>query len=740
MVLNRKVRRTMAEHKSQYIGSIILIILSCMIFTLFSILSTNLDTNNRDFQNKHVQENAHFTVQKPLNNLQNFEKAYHARLEKRLSFDASFDHDTTLRLFSPSDRVNKPFIQEGHAIRKTDEILLDPSFARAQDLSVGDSWLIGDQKFRIAGFMVLPDYMYPLKSESDLFSDSKKFGIGVISEKAFKQLNHGAASYSAHFDHGADKIAFKQAVNRTNRVTGWLDSANNPRILFVNEKIKSIQGMTGFLPIAILLLTCGLVSIILWRTLKTEFVQIGTLYALGYKRREIMRHYLSYAWVVSFIGSALGTAIGLMTVKPMLQFFVGYFNVPIITMYWNPPVLLLSILLPALLLVPVTWLVIHRALKMSPLELMRGGKKKSKTGFLEHHLHLNSLRFKNKFRIRELVRNVPRTLLMVFGVTFASMLLLLGFGLQNSIQFMMDGNHDANHYEYNYLYNSIKTTAESHGEAYSVFSFAPEGKTKNAKNLFSVYGVRHPSDYLKLPDSNGHRLSLDQTIITRPLADKLAVSEGSTIKVTSTLDNRKHEIKINKITQVYTGTAVYMPIERLNTLLDLPSGSHNGVWSDKKLSIASDQLANMISRKDTQNSFKAMLQPLQATIGSIALIAFLIGLIIVYVMTSLVIEENKETISMLKVFGYKQKEIYSLVLSSNTLLVILGYALAVPLIILSLGGLFRSFSESANLSFPIRLSTWSIIIGFVIILITYGISRYAGKRKIGRIPLSDILK
>ena len=64
-------------------------------------------------------------------------------------------------------------------------------------------------------------------------------------------------------------------------------------------------------------------------------------------------------------------------------------------------------------------------------------------------------------------------------------------------------------------------------------------------------------------------------------------------------------------------------------------------------------------------AFNAKTQPLQVTVGVISFTAFIIGIIVIYVVTSLIIEENKGNISLMKVFGYRRKEVNSLILNSS---------------------------------------------------------------------------
>ena len=111
---------------------------------------------------------------------------------------------------------------------------------------------------------------------------------------------------------------------------------------------------------------------------------------------------------------------------------------------------------------------VNKALKSSPLELMRGGKENNKVGFIEKNLKLDKLKFSTKFKIREQLRSIPRSVFLLLGVIIATMLLLLGFAAKSSLDSLMkDGFEEAFKYNYSYVFNSIQQGSPTKGEAFS---------------------------------------------------------------------------------------------------------------------------------------------------------------------------------------------------------------------------------------------------------------------------------
>lgn len=145
------------------------------------------------------------------------------------------------------------------------------------------------------------------------------------------------------------------------------------------------------------------------------------------------------------------------------------------------------------------------------------------------------------------------------------------------------------------------------------------------------------------------------------------------------------------------------------------------MWTGDALVIPEKALYSSQSIEDSIKALKATMEPLQSTIGVIAFLAFIIDLVVIYVVTSLIIEENKGNISLMKVFGYRKKEIGSLILSTMDVF-------------------YRSLTESVQLTLPIIIQYPYVVVGFAVVYLTYALSKALSRRKINRISMSDALK
>ena len=743
MIINKKIKRTMLESKSQYLGSLALITISCLLFTMFNMLSVNLADITSSFERNYVQEDANFMVDKKLSNIPDIEANFNMKIEEGSTFDYILSKDKILRVFTENTRVNIPAIIQGKPLSGND-ILIDPAYAKANKLKVGDDFKLYDKTFKISGFMSIPNYIYPLKTEGDILPDPNGFGVAVISKADFSISKEANTFYAIRFNVDKNNLEgnisrFKDYLKSQNiTVLHWMNASINPRITFVTMKINGINQVSSSMPVAILLLTCILTGILMWRMLKREAVIIGTLYAFGYNKKQIQNHYLRYPIFIALIGGIAGTILGALALRPMINVMISYFNMPVDSIVFSVKYAVISILLPVLFLSTAGYLVVRKALKSASLELMRGGKENNKVGFIEKNIKLDKLKFSTKFKIREQLRSIPRSAFLLIGVVLATMLLLLGFAAKSSLdKLMQEGFEETFKYNYSYVFNSIQLGNPDRGEAFSESLFILES---DSNINITVYGVSPNSEYVTFKDKSGETINTDKIIITRQLADKLQAKPQNTIKVINKLDSKTYNITIDSIAESYVGNYIYIPLSKFNSMQGFPPDSYMGLWSESKLNIPEDKLFATVTKEDIKNSFSAMTAPIQTTVGVMAFMSFIIGLIVIYVVTSMVIEENKENISLMKVLGYRKKEVYSLILNSSSFLIVLGYILGVPLLLVSLDAMFKSLTKEMSVSLPITISYSYLVIGFVIIYATFEVSKALSKKKVNRISMNEVLK
>lgn len=742
MILIKKALRTIWENKAQYLGSMFLIAVSCMLMVMMNLVSKNLENTFSSFKSNNVMSDAEVYLDTRLD-LADMEKRFNAEIERSGVADYELNPGQMLRIFSFNTQVNIPAVSNGKEPGKG-EILLDELFAKTNGYKIGDTLRIGGKEYRYAGNMMLPNYIYVVKSKQEMINDPKTFGLAVVGKDDFASVPNATPFYAVKFNSPegikAQETAMKNALREQGvKIISWESTEKNHRVSYVPMEINLLGNLSIAVPSMILLLTCVLAATLMWRLINSEAVIIGTLYAQGYRRKELMRHYLTYPLIVAGMGAMIGTIAGVFMMKPMFHFLLRAFPMPKEPVVYDPGLFIFSVLLPVVALSISTVIVINRVLKIRPAQLMKGGKNNDKVNLIERALRLDKFKFVTKFQIREQVRSMSRTGFLLFGIIVATMLLQYGLTMKSSVDYLLnEGVSKLYHLKYEYVFNEYQKGAVPKGtERFNAIYAVMDDEEETS---FYITGLSENSTRIVMNDLQGNRLAPDKVIVTMPLAQKLGLYVGDTIHFYNDDDGKKYSITIEEIADTYGGEFIFMPLSELNAMLGLPSDTYIGIFSDVEMSFPKGKIKSIKSIEAIKAGYHSLIDQMGSMIYSLTVSAFILGLVIIYMVTGLVVDENKGTISLFKVLGYKKNEINRLILDSNTLVVIIGYILGVPILLGSINAMYRLLAESLQMVIPAKLNIGYILLGFVIVMLTFELAKLMSRKKINRITMSDALK
>ncbi len=743
MALNKRVFRFLKENKLRYLGILALIILGSYIFVVAAGLSQNLANLVTTFTKEHVQEDLSFNADKAVLDSAKIEKEAGAVIEDYMSFDAALSDTLTLRILSETKKVNIPAVTEGRALSGPGEILLDPAFAKANGYPVGSQIEAAGKTLTVAGFVSLPHYIYPLKNVNDILYSPNEFGVAIINREEFSDIDNAAGIYSVRFN-DRTKSLNKQAVELRESlraegitVSDWIDISDNKRARMVWASITGMKTMSVPLPAAMFLLSCLIIGIMFWRMIRRESVIIGTLYAQGYRRRELMRHYMAVPLLLAFAGGMIGSLLGLPSIKPMVMAMISYYNVPVPGIELSFLNVLIGILTPTLFLGLSSYLVIRSELKRSPAELMKGDKQKTKVNALERTFKLERLKFSTKFKLREQFRSISRLVFLLLGVTSASVIMLFGFTVLNSMNHAFSAS-DVYRFEYEYAFRDLQLGEAPEGaEAFNAGKFYSEN---NEEIEFYISGIEPDSTLVILKDGKGNPIPNNQTNITRSLANRLGIKAGDTVSFINKENGKPYTFHIDAVADSYVEQFIYVPIHEFNREMGLPENGYMGLFSTTKLDIPDEELSGTKSMSELPGAMDEFFGQMVSMVALMTIVSSIVALIILYLVTSLIIEENRNTISLFKVFGYRRREIKSMMLNSSTFVIVAGFLIGIPVAAASMGAVYGYIGNMINLVLPAIVSPLYVVISFAAIMLTYQLSKLLCAKSLETVSMGEALK
>jgi putative ABC transport system permease protein len=736
--LLKRIPRTVRSNQWLVYGSITLVMLACMLYVSLNTLIVDIGQSRSRFERESQIESATFLPQKPFAALSTFERDHGLTIERRREVDAALDNGLTLRVFEQTMRVDIPAITAGRDVQADDEMLLGQTVATVLKVPLGTRMTLLGRSFTVVGFAAVPDYMYPIRTTDDagIILDPKAFGIAVITPAAMDSCAPEAlATWHVRTINGVTATA-RQALDETVGLTYWQDITTNPRYTLATVKLEGAASVSTSMPLVILLLASLLLAAAQGRMVRMQRAQLGTLKALGYSTRELVLHELALPAVIALSGSVLGVLSSILTMRPILNFMVSYFSVPlyVATVPWRAAIV--GIVAPVFFTVPAVALVAARLLGQTPVKLMQTTTLSTRPGLLERSLHLTRGSFQNRFAVRAAIRGLTRLTLLMLGAMLAGYLLLFGGAMRDSMDMLVRGAFQDTRYNYTYVLTAPRLKNPWGGEALTSVPFT----TTDGQLTFQVTGLSATSTLLVPRDSTGQAIPIDRVIITRALAQKLDLQPGDTWTMQQSVTGQEVTLTVDAVAEMYTTAAVIMPQTRLNSILGTPPSSFNALLSTTSLQIPAQDVLMTMSTAQSRAAFDSAVEPLWVTLGSVAVIAVFIALLALSIVTTLTVEEERVTISLLKVLGYRAEELNRMVLGSGIVAVATGFVLSIPLLLTSLGRLLATTTSGISFSLPIRLSPLSILFCAVIMLATYLLSLRAARRKVLGVQMAISLK
>ena len=123
-----------------------------------------------------------------------------------------------------------------------------------------------------------------------------------------------------------------------------------------------------------------------------------------------------------------------------------------------------------------------------------------------------------------------------------------------------------------------------------------------------------------------------------------------------------------------------------------------------------------------------------------SILTVLIAALLIYLITKIIIEKNRQSISMVKVLGYENKEISKLYIRTTTILMIAFDILSVFAAYAVIDWFWRKVMSRMSGWFNIFVSWKSYIIMVVALYAAYLVISFIDFNRIKKIPLSEALK
>lgn len=533
-------------------------------------------------------------------------------------------------------------------------------------------------------------------------------------EDAKKKLSDGKKEYQDGKKEADDKIAeAQQKIEDAQKEVDdietpeWIVTDRNdlPEYSDFGDNAERLKNIGKVFPM-IFFLVAALISLTtMTRMVEEQRTQIGTMKALGYGKASIASKYLSYAFLATVGGSIAGVLFG----EKVLPFIIiQAYGI----MYWNIgdhmqldyelQYALIASGAAVICTMGATLFSCAKTLAETPASLMRPPAPKEGKRILIERISFiwKHLSFSWKSSMRNLFRYKKRLFMTIFGIAGSMGLMLVGFGLYDSIMDIailqydqiqhydamvindedatdsqekdllkfLDGNSEIDHYTRVQL---TKMTAPKEKGSVSIYVYVPEN-TENFKEDVTLRDRKSHEQY---------ELTDDGAVICEKTASLIGVKAGD--KITLEKDNRKYKVKITAVTENYMGHYVYMtPSCYEKTFGEKPEYSSTVYTMKEDAESDLETLGNAILKypaalsisytSSTAGQVERMLGSLGAVIWVLIISAGMLAFVVLYNLNNINITERQRELATLKVLGFYDGEVSQYVFRENILLSFIG--------------------------------------------------------------------
>lgn len=753
-MLIRKLLRTAWSYKSQFISMIIMIAIGVGIFLGFNIEWQSIETDTSDFFKKtnyadfRIYSDAGFS-EDDIAAIQGISGVDAAT--RYLSVNVGIEDTKKSVALNVSENydVSTMYITSGADYdASSDGIWLSDKFADANGIRLGDTLTFVYQGAEISGKVVglakSGENMISVADDNQLMPDYEAFGFAYISPEKLKSALGTAFYPQINVISDMSKVELENAVREAIGTT-VLVTDKSEHNAYAGAQSESEEGKTMGSVLPVLFLAIAILTMVttMHRIAAAEKVQIGTLKALGFRDRRILRHYTSYGLFIGLVGTLLGIAIGYAVAAVIMSpngMMSTYFDIP----DWSlvmPPFCIPVIILTVAFLTLISYLSVKRMLRGTAADALRPYTPKVMRKSAVERLPLwDKLSFGAKWNFRDVIRHKARSAMTLVGVFGCMLLLVGGLGMKDTMENYLDMlDNDISNYVTKVNLSESATNEDALALVQTLDGDwqAAQGISYNGKTVsLEIYNSDCEKLHFLSEDNERLKLSDDGVYLCLRLKDTADI--GDTIVFSPYGSKESYEVKVAGYFRSLITESIVMTDAYADSIgMDYHIGS---VYTD----VDSDDIESspiIVGKQDKatlMDSYDTFMDIMNTMIVVLVVAAIVLGVVVLYNLGVMSYVERYRELATLKILGFRDKTIGRLLISQNIWLTVIGVLIGLPGGVGILKVLVVSLASEYELSITLGVLTYSVSI-----LLTFGVSLLVGfmvARKNKKIDMVEALK
>lgn len=533
----------------------------------------------------------------------------------------------------------------------------------------------------------------------------------------------------------------------------FCDRDDMPGIKVMKDELAQHDQFAITFPVIFIAIALLVIMTTMNRMIAKQRTQIGTMRAIGIKRRSIILHYLSYSFIVSFIGSLAGLLVGTYVFgEGLAKVFRQWYFIPGWTVETDMTMVLVLVL-TVFCCCLATYFSCRKVMNIHPAASLRPAAPKSgKKTVFEKLSFWNKLGFSAQYNLRDISRGKLRAFMGVFGTAAGMMIMVCALASITTITQVSEWTFDKlQNFKLEIDFDSDITPelAEEYKDRFggellqgSAIEISKDKKALADEKKRTTLMVIEGLGYYGLTDTdlNSVELKKGEAAITMKLAESMDIKVGDKIYWHMIDKNTWYEATVGIINRNPTFTGITML--RSDYEESGANYSPNVLYTNsdvKKADIKDlDGILAVHDDKDLKESVDIMLEMIYVMIGIFVAFAAILPIVVLYNSGNLSFNERVKEFATLKVLGFTTKRIRDMLSEQNMWLSVIGVIVGAPFGTRILQYMFDSNGDSMD--FPVGADFLSYIASGAFILVISVLVAFMFNKRIKKLDMVEILK
>ncbi|KRN58556.1 ABC transporter permease [Limosilactobacillus secaliphilus] len=680
--------------------------------------------------------------------------------------DSTVNHSrTAIRVFSKTDGISKYQLVKGHLPTNNRQIAVSSLLANryhiGQTITLNQHSSLKNTHFKVVGYVRSSEYIDRNDFGHTNISTGQLNGYALVNKAAFASpqwmiarltfkktahLNPYSTAYQNYVDQRqrhlqaqlnhqrADKVQRLQQALQAQMMNQQVSSAQtaksqslqsaalptsadkitytvndrsqNPGYEIYHSNVQRIDILANIFPVFMFFVAALVCLTTMTRFVEEERTNIGTLKSLGYSNLDVCQKFIVYGLTSSLLGVLFGAIFGYLFLPKMIFTAYGANSTltgftPLFNWVW---LIVAAVVAVACTTLSALW-TLSVDLKESPARLLLPKAPKSGSRILLERVKplWNRLSFKHKITARNLFRYKPRMLMTIIGVAGCTGLLVMGFGISDSLKGISQQQY-GNIIRYDLVIQQKDPLAaaqsarlkhlltsdhvQRHTSIYwgQLHRKLGEDHAQQNINLIVPRDSHSFNDYLHLQNRSTKRpikLTNNGVVISEKLAKLTDSKVGSRIRLQDS-NGQWRSFKVAGITEMYMGHFLIMNQHEYRHYFKRPFTSnaqlvtlkhHQDLQSFSASAMASGAVLginqNVNNQRTIENTMDSMNKVMVILIG----LATLLAIVVIYNLTTINVLERMRELSTIKVLGFFDGEVTMYIYRETIILSLLGIIL-----------------------------------------------------------------